>query len=566
MSDFGVARAGATPNGARIGRSRAFLAWGLWTMVALFTAVSIAHQEQAAIRRRADRLTRYAHMLAQDLWDLDEESAQRILQVLANAERCETLTIKLSDGTPFAEVAASGSAGTVARAGQGSAPIVYDGRLLGTLTIRGQRRDIGVYLIQVLGVLLLAGLVHVGTVTLHHRRELEHVRLSGEIALREEVEARLRQREGELRRAQRLEALGKIAGGVAHDFNNLLTVIIGFAELAQVARTDDKRQEHLKTLLEATERARSLTAQLLSFGRQPTSKLSAVDINAAIVGMRGLLVSLLPDGLRLDTQLAEDLGPARVDPSQLEQLIMNLVLNARDAMPNGGTIRVSTRRHMEMGKSRIALTVEDQGVGMDEELKAMIFEPFFSTKAPGKGTGLGLAMVQSIVEQNGGTIELKSAPGEGSTFTVMLDELVAGIPPSDTSGEGAALPAAQGLRLLVVEDDPAVRGLVRELLEGSGFQVTTARDAEDALRILQRSTPRVDAVLSDVVMPKTSGPELQQLARHAGIDVPFVFMSGHVPRDVRIDEGALLNKPFTRAELMSTIDRVLRAGKSGLRA
>ncbi len=557
-------RANLSPRGWR------WRTWVLWVLGLCAIALWIGRQYAHARVEESARNQRYAMLLAQDLWNFDAENAARTVRVIADAEQYEMVSVVLADGdlfVQFPEQHASTSQGSAKSDGAGETrtPIRHDGELLGTLTTRGQNGLIASLSLEAAVLLLVALLVHLGAQMVSNKRNLARLRLNHEITLREEVEARLAVREKELRRAQRLEALGQVAGGVAHDFNNLLTVIVGRLELAR-RQSGDESGRNIEAALEAADRAHAMTNRLLAFGRGHEANPRVFELNEMIHDMLDMLRHALPRTITLETELHPALPGVLADRGQLEQVVLNLVVNSRDAMPQGGTIRIITGlREKEPGRSQVTLTVEDTGVGMSEELQARVFEPFFTTKTAGEGTGLGLSTVARIVEQSRARLELKSAPNEGTSMTLVFDQPQAAEGAAQAAdGEPGPAQLSRRARVLVVEDDAGVRMFVREALEGFGVHVTTARDPKDALRILQHAPEQVDLVLSDVVMPHMSGPTLREQARSSHVNVPFVFMSGEMPQDKKLELERVLEKPFTAADLRRAVESGLGAGAARL--
>jgi signal transduction histidine kinase/ActR/RegA family two-component response regulator len=544
----------------------------LWLLGLCAIALWVGRQVHHARAEETERNERYATLLAQDVWNFDAENAARAVRVIADAEQYEMVTVVLADGERFVQFPESADERTK-RAGSEETvtKIVRDDEVLGTLRTRGANGHLVYYGLQAV-VLLFAGLlVQFGVQMVANKRNLEHLRLNHEITLREEVEARLEVREKELRRAQRLDALGQVAGGVAHDFNNLLAVILGRLELARRQNGEDA-QRNIDAAFEAAERAHAMTNRLLAFGRGPEAKPRMLDLNEMVRGMLDMLRHALPPSVVLETSLAEYLPSVCADQGQLEQVVLNLVINSRDAMPDGGTIRIITGlRHEDSSAPKVTLAIEDTGVGMSEEVQSRVFEPFFTTKAKGEGTGLGLSTVARIVEQSQGSLELSSAPNRGTTMTIVFEPRAPEVPRDDRPQNLSESTSAQHgpprrARVLVVEDDAGVRMFVREALEGFGVEVTSARDPQDALRILRHSPEPVDLVLSDVVMPHMSGPALRERARDSHVDVPFVFMSGQASHDQALSLDRVLEKPFTAADLRKAIEAELGASRSSQRA
>ncbi|MFN7951401.1 MAG: ATP-binding protein [bacterium] len=379
--------------------------------------------------------------------------------------------------------------------------------------------------------------------------------------------------QAQLRQSQKMEAVGRLAGGIAHDFNNLLTVIRGQTELLlRRLRVDEPNHRYATQALKAADRAAALTRQLLAFGRSPIGQVRVVDLNLVIVDMVEMLRRLVRSDVELTTRLDPSMGRIDSDPSQLEQVIMNLVLNARDAMPSGGRLEIetSTTRVAADDPTRpvdrppgdyATLAVRDTGVGMDDATLSRIFEPFFTTKEEGRGTGLGLATVYGIVRQSGGYIVPSSVVGKGSTF-------VCHFPISQRTDEDRApspeqRPSIGGTeRVLVVEDEAMVRSFVREVLSEAGYRVLEAAGAEEALGLCGEQNGSLDLLLTDVVMPNMSGVELAERATQRAPSLKVVFMSGFAEEafgGVVDAERVLLRKPFTSEALLRTLRRVLDA-------
>jgi PAS domain S-box-containing protein len=358
--------------------------------------------------------------------------------------------------------------------------------------------------------------------------------------------------ESELRQAHKMEAVGRLAGGVAHDFNNLLTTIIGFGYmLRETLPVDDVRREYVGEIAKASERAATLTRQLLAFSRQQMMQSVALNVNDAMRRATGMLSDLLGDRVEVSLQLGSDLPHIRMDPAQLDQILIELVLNARDAMPDGGSLTIQTSN---AGADGVSLSVSDSGKGMNAETLARVFEPFFTTKTGPQGRGLGLSTVHGIVKQSGGSIGVSSVPGQGTRFDLLLpkasDDTV-----SDTT------PAADGRRgaetILVVEDEPPVRMLVRRTLLTRGYTVLEAGSAEDALALAAEKEGPIDLMLTDSVLPGASGPALARELAATRPDMKVLFVSGFSA------DGALQNSSLTagQAFLQKPFELEVLAGK-----
>jgi len=382
-----------------------------------------------------------------------------------------------------------------------------------------------------------------------------------------------RQLEAQLAQAQKMEAIGRLAGGVAHDFNNLLTVILSYSELLlEELPKDSSNRDDIGQIRKAAQGASELTRQLLAFSRQQVLEPKIVDLNAAVSGIERLLGRVLREDIQLRCTLSADAGTVRVDPGQLEQVIMNLAVNARDAMPNGGQLTVETanvdldetymQAHPLAAPGRyVMLAVTDTGTGMDAVTQARIFEPFFTTKEVGKGTGLGLATVQGIVQQSGGFIWVYSEPNHGTCFKIYL-------PRVDASVSEVAAVAGESIMgtetVLVVEDVEAVRAVTRRMLERYGYRVLEAADGEAAIRLAANSAEHIHLLLTDVVMPNVSGRDLAEVFVKKYPSSKVLFMSGYtddaIVRHGILQEGiAYLQKPFTPDSLASKVRTVLDA-------
>ena len=382
----------------------------------------------------------------------------------------------------------------------------------------------------------------------------------------------LRKSEAQLLHAQKLEAIGRLAGGVAHDFNNIITAILGYCELMRLdSPRDDPRHGDLEEINAAAERAATLTRQLLAFSRRQVLDPQSLHLNEVVAEMDRMLRRLIGEDMELRTHLDPDLGWVRADLGQIEQVMMNLVVNARDAMPDGGMVTISTA-NVELGKDigahleggpgpHVMLAVSDTGCGMDADTRSRLFEPFFTTKPQGKGTGLGLATVYGIVRQSGGTIYVYSEPGRGSTFKIYLPEVA---PPATRAARVSQPPPRLDgdETVLLVEDESAVRALARKVLETHGYTVLEADRGARALELSDAHRGVVHLLVTDVVMPEMGGREVaQQLARRRP-DMRVLFMSGYtddavVLHGVLAADVAYLQKPFTPQGLLRKVRAVL---------
>jgi two-component system, cell cycle sensor histidine kinase and response regulator CckA len=380
--------------------------------------------------------------------------------------------------------------------------------------------------------------------------------------------------EDQLLQAQKLNSIGRLAGGVAHDFNNLLTAILGNAELANHdLAPGTPAREAVDEIIKAGQRASTLTRQLLAFARKQIVAPVRLNLSTVVTESSLMLGRLLGEHIEITTMLEQSLSPIEADPGQMEQLLVNLTVNARDAMPNGGRLTIETRNEAvpagiaaaptEVPPGRyVVLTVTDTGLGMSAEVLAHIFEPFYTTKGPGKGTGLGLATCHGIVEQNHGHISVFSEEGLGSTFRIMLP--VAGSDAPAPTEEGPVPTSVGGTEaILVVEDEDSVRRLAVLGLRAHGYSVVDARDGQAALQLAADPSLHFDIVVSDVVMPGIGGPELARKLESMRPGVPVILVSGHAEQSV-LEDGptsgfSFLQKPFTPEALARRVRDVLDA-------
>ncbi|MEX2529926.1 MAG: PAS domain S-box protein [Gemmatimonadota bacterium] len=403
------------------------------------------------------------------------------------------------------------------------------------------------------------------------------------IAIKRDLTERLAL-QAQLLQAQKMEAVGQFAEGIAHDFNNLLTIMNGSAQLGvEMSEPFSKIRQEFDQILEAGRRSSSLTQQILTFGRQGPTKRSVVDLNGVLRQSTGLLKRLTPDSVRFESDLCEGVLPVLCDPNRIEQVLLNLAVNARDAMPQGGHLTFRTRlEHTPAPRGprpQVILTVIDTGTGMAPEVQARIFDPFFTTKEVGKGTGLGLATVYGIVTQAEGEITVESSPGRGTTFRIALplaserNAAMNPVPPqSGTTGNGArrngsengaSAPRTSGARrILLVEDDAAIRRVASRILEREGFEVIAAASGEDALRALEAEPDAVDLVLTDVVMPEMTGPQLVDRIRSRSPEIHVLFSSGHsgealADHGLDLEKHTFLSKPYSVDGLTSRVREAL---------
>jgi len=365
--------------------------------------------------------------------------------------------------------------------------------------------------------------------------------------------------EAQLRQAQKMEAVGRLAGGIAHDFNNLLTAISGYSEFLIGGTPDPKLRRYAEEIKRASDRAAALTGQLLAFSRRQVLQPRILDLNATVGDMNMMLRRLIGEDVELVTMLGADVARVRADPTQIEQVIINLAVNARDAMPHGGSVTIETANVVVDELAFVELRLTDTGVGMSDAERRQLFDPFFTTKEG--GTGLGLATVYGIVEQSGGTIEVESAPGLGSSFRILLPAEWAQVDVPELESSGLA-PAAGEETILLVEDELVVRRLVAELLESNGYTVLQAGDGPSALELLRRHTGPLDLLVTDVVMPGMSGPDVAGAIAAMRPGTQVLYISGYTDSSVGhhgvLEPGiAFLQKPFAADVLTRKVREVL---------
>lgn len=385
-----------------------------------------------------------------------------------------------------------------------------------------------------------------------------------------------KQLEEQFLQSQKMEAIGRLAGGVAHDFNNILTVMTGYTDLilSRHQQPDDPEREELEQIKKATKQATLLTRQLLTFSRKQVVQPQILNLNAIVNELETMLRRLIGENIELTTMLEPQLGRVKTDPGQMEQVLMNLVINARDAMPQGGTLTITTsnvildkaqtRQHIGVNPGAyVKLTVSDTGHGMDAQTRLRIFEPFFTTKELGHGTGLGLAMVHGIVNQSGGAVEVHSEPSQGATFDIFLPQE---IPPTSAANaaNSAQISSKRGNEtILLVEDEEAVRQLAQRILLNEGYTVLEAQNGEAAVQALREYPYPLHLLLTDIVMPgRMNGPELSRLVTQAHPDIKVLFMSGYTD-NITVPDGtddrtkAFLAKPFTPSGLIHKVRELL---------
>jgi signal transduction histidine kinase len=385
-------------------------------------------------------------------------------------------------------------------------------------------------------------------------------RRSAQAAARE-TEAQLRGLEEQVRETQKLEPLGLLAGGIAHDFNNILAVIGSSVGLLEEDGPDPDTAELLHEVQRAVARGAALTQQLLAFSRKQAAQPVILDLNGAIADTRKMLARMVGEDVAITTSLAPDLAPVCVDPGGVVQILMNLAVNARDAMPHGGQLAISTRNTRASGGPEVVLAIADTGCGMTEETRRRAFEPLFTTKAVGRGTGLGLSVVRGIVESAGGRIEVVSELGRGTTIQIALPAADAPVDPRDQ----AALEALTGVETVVfVDDDVHVRAVAARALRSRGYQVIEAGDGAEALALLRSATDRIDLLVTDVVMPGLNGRELGAAALAARPSLRVLYTSGYTLDELArtgLDRAAVafLEKPYDVRRLASRVRALLDA-------
>jgi signal transduction histidine kinase/ActR/RegA family two-component response regulator len=402
--------------------------------------------------------------------------------------------------------------------------------------------------------------------------EIEYGGRRAELAVIIDITGR-RQLEDQLRQAQKMEAVGMLAGGIAHDFNNLLTIINGYSQLILNALgPTDTHRHSVEQIMKAGERAAALTQQLLAFSRRQVLQPRVVDLNKLVGNASTMLQRLIGEDIELHLDLGTDLGRVNADPGQIEQVVMNLAVNARDAMPRGGVLIIETANiefdehyaahHINVkAGSYVRLAVSDNGAGMDEATRARLFEPFFTTKHPGQGTGLGLSTVFGIVRQSGGSLEVYSEPGRGTTVKIYLPRIDQPVAIEAESHKKRKV--VRGTEtILLAEDDEMVRTLVRETLERQGYRVLETSDPAQARRTADQHKGTVHLLITDVIMPKINGRELAQQLLKTWPDLKVLYMSGYTDNAVLASgilekDVAFLQKPFTPAALAEKVRDIL---------
>jgi two-component system cell cycle sensor histidine kinase/response regulator CckA len=399
-----------------------------------------------------------------------------------------------------------------------------------------------------------------------------------DITDRKLLEEALKERDEQLRQASKMEAIGRLAGGIAHDFNNLLTAITGYSDLSlRHLSKDDPLYRNIQEIKKAGERASGLTRQLLAFGRKLGLQPRVLDLNAIVSDMKRMLPRLIGENIELQTKMDPELWRIRADQGQVEQLIMNLSVNARDAMPFGGKLLIETA-NVEMDREivkrydsvhpgpHVLLTVSDTGSGIDAATQKQIFEPFFTTKKEGRGTGLGLSIVYGIVKQSGGYISVKSREGQGTTFKIYLPRVTEKVEQTSSPRQSLSDLPRGTETILVVEDEELVREMTRLILETSGYTVLQARHFDEAFTLCKQYNRQIDLLVTDVVMPQMSGPQIARRLALLRPEIRVLYMSGYTRKAIGhhygLDQGEpFIEKPFTPGDLGRKVREVLGAAQ-----
>ncbi len=412
----------------------------------------------------------------------------------------------------------------------------------------------------------------------HDDEILGYVLFAEDITEKLRAEKERKELEEQLLHAQKMEAIGRLSGGIAHDFNNLLTGILGLCELA-LETVDKESETHsiIEQILSSSRKGSKLTKQLLGLSRKRPIRLGTIDVARVVGEMEGMLRSFIGEDIELSVDVPDEPTYIKADPSQVEQIVMNLVVNARDAMPNGGKLHVKIEdvegddlltAHSESGESFVRLAVNDTGIGMNEEVRTRIFDPFFTTKPPGKGTGLGLSMVYGIVKQLEGFLEVESAPGEGSSFFAYFPKVLR---PAEKKHDEPVkvykMPQSPGsISILIVEDEIPILDILSYVLKREGFNVYSARTGEEALRTLEDKGITIDLLIVDLIMPGMSGTEFAAIVKRRFPGVSIIYISGYtedivVQRDILEWDAVFLEKPFSPEDLLKTCAMVLQNKK-----
>ncbi|MES2442880.1 MAG: response regulator [Pseudomonadota bacterium] len=562
----------------------AALTAGLVALVVLAAGTAIIFQSEASYRQqKSEEAQVQAEILAASVVAAidfgDASAAQEAAEAMRVNRQLRGVVIYDRTGTRIAGYRRDGLAQkpTLAEARQvaspgivAEVPVTSGGKRIGTVRLATDRQPldtrVGRYAVIALLVLMAAVMVAVlgiaQSMLRRANRELEaraqalseaNAELTHQASEREKIEDQLRQ-------AQKMQALGQLTGGIAHDFNNLLTVIQGSADmLCRPNLKEDRRKRFAEAIVEASARAAGLTSQLLAFARRQPLKPEVVDVNAMIAGMTDLLDRTLGERFAIHTDLSTEICMVEADRAQLASAVLNIAVNARDAMPDGGTLKIATQLVHEETGNMIAICVTDGGAGMDEETLARAMEPFFTTKAAGKGTGLGLSQVYGFATQSGGDLRIESKPGEGTTVHILLPCSHALPAPEVIPGEARA---ARIGAVLLVEDNEEVGEFAEAMLRELGHSVTRTRSGPEALEAAAERP--FDVVLSDVVMPQMSGLELAEQLRRLQPSLPVVLTTGYSDEISRSGAGGrpVLLKPYRLETLAAMLDEAL-AEKAG---
>lgn len=554
--------------------------WLIWASLSGLLLTFVILRERSAPLRAQSAAQNYAALLTIAVWNLDKTALQQSLLVILPAEEYRSMSVVLDDGSPFAAqhaVPSSSLAASVQRIRRCDVPLIYRDETIGRLEIEWIDENLAQYAAFGVLAVLIGALATLILRSAEQQRALGKLLFEQEVGKRERAEGTLATRELQLQEIRRLEALGQLAGGVAHDFNNMLAVILGYCELLQMGiSTDDPRRKYVACIRGAAERAAAITKQLLAFGRRQVLQPQVIDVSILVQDFETLLRRLLPESIELVIELSPVRAWIKADPSQIDQVLINLVINARDAMPTGGRITLSTVVGLQPGpdadgRTYVSLNVRDTGTGMTSEVQRRIFEPFFTTKPEGTGTGLGLATVHGIVRQTGGDICVTSTPGQGSQFSVVIpaaDPAAAQaqiLPPSVTELKPASKPGHKVV--LLVDDESALLHLMQETLTTAGYRVLSASDGESALKLAAQLAEPVDLVVTDVVMPKLGGPELVRNLCAVRPTIKVLYLTGYPadafgPSGAPPERDALLHKPFTQAALCARVAQILAGAET----
>jgi len=540
----------------------------------LLTGLAVIYQNERDYQANKTRETRIqAEILAASVAAAldfgDASAAQESVDALRVNPQIRIAAVYDNRGDAFAGFARGGTRISIARAdgNQSGAnvaavvPVGSEGARVGTVRLEVAREPVSrrvsryalvaLFVIMAALVVIVLGLAH--NVLRRTNNRLEATNRELIIQMEERAKA-----EDQLRQAQKMQALGQLTGGIAHDFNNLLTVIQGSADILQRPNlSDEKRSRFAAAIAQTATRAASLTSQLLAFARRQPLRPETVDLNSKVMSMIDLLDRTLGETIEIETELSENVCLVEVDPVQLEAAILNIGVNARDAMPDGGRLTIRTapvEANAERGPA-VGLAIEDTGAGIEAEALSRIFEPFFTTKEVGHGTGLGLSQVYGFATQSGGDVTVESEPGKGTTVTLVLpcSKNVAAVTPADEPAR--TKPRAIG-RILVVDDNEEVGGFAQMLLEELGYTVMRASSGEAALRLLDGS---IDCVFTDVVMPGMDGIALADAIRKERPDLPIVLTTGFSDQIVREGTGDLpvLFKPYNADTISAILEKAL---------